>query len=85
MSSRRDDSCMSVISNLQTFLNLCNRRQGGEVVSSPDSRHEKGLNTKSVLYCRCDFLASCVVICLTECDLSDLSTSRVVTRCHSLF
>ena len=40
----------------------------------------KVLNKKAVLYCRGELLAFCVVICLVECDLSDFSNSRVVTR-----
>ena len=35
----------------------------------------KVLNKKAVLYCRGEFLAFCVVICLIECDLSDFSNS----------
>ena len=40
----------------------------------------KVLNKKAVLNCRGDFLGFCLVICLIECDLSDFSNSRVVTR-----
>ena len=40
----------------------------------------KVLNKKVVLNCRGNFLGFCVVICLIECDLSDFTNSRVVTR-----